>query len=111
MAERSTADAIVPNRQREGSGVRLDLDLHGRRMSMLGNVRQRLRDHVVGCDLDLVGKLNVDARVEVDRRGGAARQRSESSCKPTVGENRWMDPAGDLPEAVEDGGEVLRHSG
>ena len=86
---------------RRAAVAHLDLDLHLRRARVLGRVRQRLRDDVVGRHLDRTPAAAHRSHVELDRNRRPVRERLERRAEPALGEDRRMEPECDLPQSVE----------
>nr|WP_228431103.1 hypothetical protein [Baekduia soli] len=83
----------------------LDGDL-GRRC-VLGDVGQRLGDDEVGGRLDGLGQAPVDGDVGEHRHGRALGQRGHRRREATVGQDRRVDPAGQLAQLGQRAGEPL----
>src|SRR6266508_1389291 len=83
--------AVVADRQVQAAVTRLDLDMGGRGVGVLGGVGQRLGDDVVRGDLDLLGQPRLDVHVELDRDGGAAGQRLQRGTEAALGQDRRVD--------------------
>src|SRR4051794_4304039 len=58
---------VVDDREAKSFLLGVEINLHMRGVGVLRGVRERLRDHVVGSYLDLVGKPALTACVELDR--------------------------------------------
>ncbi len=73
---------------------------------MLGDVRQRLRHHVVGGLLDRLRQPTVDPYGEVNPGTGPAGERHERRTEPTLGEDRRVNPAGELAQLIHHVGQL-----
>ena len=58
---------VVDDREPKSFLIRMHINLHMRSVGVLRGVRERLRDHVVGSHLDLVGEPALTVCVELDR--------------------------------------------
>jgi len=72
-----TPNSVVADRQLQGRVVLDYVDLHHRRMRVLGRVGERLRNRVVRRDLDVLGQSPLVTQFEFDRKCGTTRQRLE----------------------------------
>jgi len=88
-AEVGSAAAIVADADpQDGVTIALDdedLDVDGGGLRVFGRIGERLGDHVVGADLDLLGQSPVNPYVQLDRDGGAAAERLERWAQPASG--------------------------
>jgi hypothetical protein len=62
----SPADPVVTDAEPEGTLHRLHLDIYDRSVRVLGRIGERLRDHVVGRDLDPFRQPRLSPHVELD---------------------------------------------
>ena len=72
-----TPDSVVADRQLQDRVLLDYVDLHHRRMRVLGRVGERLRNHVVRRDLDVLGQPALVTQFEFDRKRGTTHQRLE----------------------------------
>ena len=94
-------DAVVANVDAKRAFACGHRDLHDRGAGVLGRVRERLRDDVVGRHLDRLRQAAVGATSSSTRNRRAARERLQRRLEPALGEDRRMDPERDLAEVVE----------
>ena len=87
------SDPIVADCDLDGRIVGGYLDRHGRRVSMLADVSNRLGDHKVRRHLGRNRKPIVDLDLEFDRHGCPPRQRLERRLESALGQDCRMDPA------------------
>ena len=59
-----SADAVVAEVEPQRAAGHVDPDVNGGRLRVLGGVRQRLRHHVVGSDLDVFRQPLAQSHVE-----------------------------------------------
>src|SRR5262249_44021900 len=97
-AENRSADAVVADGQQQGPVARRERDVDARRLRRVG---EGLRHDVVRDDLDPLGNLCVDRRVELDGDRRAARERLQRRTETTAGEDRRVDPTRDLLQLRE----------
>ena len=87
------ADAVVAHGEPDGAVCRVDVDVHHGGVSVFRRVRQRLRDDVVGGDLDPFGQPVLDPHIEPDGCTGAACERLQRRPEPGLREDRRVDAA------------------
>ncbi len=105
------ADAGVGDLDQQAVPERPDLDAGDRRLGVLGDVRERLGDHVVGGDLDRVGRAlgGVEGELDGDRR--PLRQGLDRRLEAVIGEHGRVQAARQLPQLGERRRELLRRPG
>ena len=104
------ADAVVRHLD-ASAAVRLgDLDPGRGRLRVLGDVRERLRDHVVRGRLGL-GREALARGVDLHRDGRPRRSVSSAGREAAVGEDCRMDAAGELAQLRERLGQLLARAG
>jgi hypothetical protein len=77
-------------------------------MGVLGDVGQRLGDDEIGGRLDRWREALRQLRVDGHRHRRARDQRVQRRLEPAVGEDGGMDPARELAQLVQAGGELAR---
>jgi hypothetical protein len=102
------AAPVAANPYAKGTAVSGHRDVYHGAVGVLGAVRQRLRDDVVGRRLDGFRKATIGATIEVDAEGRARDELLERRPQAVLGEPGRMDPEGDLAEVVECGCEAGR---
>ena len=95
-------DPVIADREQDDPFLSRDLDVHDRRFRVLGGVRQRLRDEVVGGHLDALRQPTSDAHLQLDRDRRPAGERLQRGIEATLGEDSRMDAARNLAELVKD---------
>ena len=76
-------------------------------LGVLGDVGQRLGDHVVGGDLDRLRRALGEVDGQLDRERRALQQRLDRRLEPVVGEHRGVQPARELAQLGQRRAELL----
>ena len=97
---RATAP-VVANLYTKGTSIGGHRDVDDRGISVLGCVRQRLRDDVVGRHFHRFWKALIRAEIEVDAERRAGNEPLERRRQAVLREPGRMDPEGDLAEVIE----------
>lgn len=100
-ADDGVTDAIVADSDRQNLFRDLSPNTYRRCPRVLGRVGQRLGDHVIRGDLDVLGQPLVRARVNPDRIGGTAGERPDRGPEAASCQYRWVDAARDFAHLVE----------
>jgi hypothetical protein len=106
VGEVGAAEPVVADAHAQGVLVCGDLNVDGGGVRVLGGIGQRLRDHVVGGDLGLFGQPSCHLNIQVDRDGGAARQRAKRRPQPALGQDGRVQATGGLAQLIENGTHV-----
>ena len=80
--------------------VGVDANPDPRRLCILGRVRERFRDNVIGGHFGRFGQPLVGAEVKRHRNGRSARQCLQRWAQSAFGKNCRMNPAGYLLEIL-----------
>ena len=91
-----SADSVVADRQQQAAVARGERNLDARGLRMLHRVGQRLGRDVVRRDLDRLGIPRIRRHGKVDRYRGPAGERAQRRAQTTLGQDRRVDPAGEL---------------
>src|SRR3954462_9399268 len=92
---------VVENRETKSLLLGVQINLHMRGVGVPRGVRERLRDHVVGSYLDLVGEPVLGAYVELHRDRRPKGQCLECRRESALRQDRWMDAARHLAEFLD----------
>src|SRR4051812_16248773 len=103
----SPADAVVGDLDRCLAVEAHDTDRSVFGVGVLGNVRERLRHHVVGGCLDRRGQRLVGDVGQHHRQRGSGRQRLQRRAQPPVGEDRGVDAPRQLAQLLQRLGQLL----
>jgi hypothetical protein len=93
--------AVIPHGEGEGPAVLADGDAGLPGLRVLRGVLQRFQHAEIDGGLDFLG---VPAQVRCfhrDRKGRLPRLCFECGRQPQVGEQRWVDPPGEIPELLQ----------
>ncbi len=95
------ADSVVAERQQQAAAARSERHLHARGLRVLDRVGQCLGDGVVGGDLDRLGQPPVElaCRGPPGRRTGGPASSVPGAAR--LGQDRRVQPAGDLPQFLQ----------
>src|SRR5439155_12152272 len=96
-----SAGPVVAGRKLQDGVVLVEFDVDDGGARVLGGVGQRFRDDVVGRDLDSPWQPALGVQVELDRYRRAAAQRSQRRFQAPFGEDRGVEPVGDLSQFAE----------
>lgn len=96
----SAPGSVIPDQEPQLLVSHPDVDLHDRGPRVLGRVRQRLRNDVVGGDLDLFRQPPADPNAELDRESGAAGECAERRPEAASLQDRWVQAPGYLPQLL-----------
>ena len=94
-------DAVVGHRHRRAAVRPGDAHRRVRRLRVLGHVRDRLRDHVVGRRLDRRLEPSFGQLGDLDRHGRPRQQRVERCSETALGEQDGVKPARQLSQLLE----------
>src|SRR5580700_11103378 len=97
----SPADPVVTDAEPEGTLHRLHLDIYDRSVRVLDRIGERLRDHVVGRDLDPFRQPRLSPHVELDGNRAAARERLQRRPEAAFSQDGGMDAARHLPQLIK----------
>jgi hypothetical protein len=78
---------------------------------MLGCVGQRLGRHEVGCDFDRLGHSHIGRNIQVDRNHRTASESAYRRTEAALGEDRRVNPPGDLLKLLDRSHEPGRDAG
>ena len=83
-------------------------DRHGgrARLSVLADIRQALRDHVVRGNLDRLIQASVEIGPQRDRDGGLRDQGVQRDLEAVAADHSRMEAAGNSPQLLERGGDL-----
>ena len=105
------ADAVVRHEHVERAVRLRDLDPRRRRLRVLRDVRERLRDDVVRGRLGLRREALVRRATSSTGIGARDAERLERGAESAVGEDGGMDPAGELAQFRERLRQLLARAG
>ncbi|HYZ53482.1 MAG TPA: hypothetical protein VE733_08280 [Streptosporangiaceae bacterium] len=106
VAEAGAAAPVVADADVQEAVAGGHLDIGDGGVPVLGRVGQRLGDRVVGGELDRLGQPILHLDVQADRDRGAAGQRLQRRAQPALGQDRWMETAGDLAQLLQRAGHL-----
>src|SRR5512132_128620 len=95
------ADAVVAHLDNQPAVLRRDLDARRRRPRVLRDVRQAFGDEVVDRHLDCLRGAPVELDLQLHRNRGSRDEGVERDAEAAVGDDRGMDPAGELAELTQ----------
>jgi hypothetical protein len=101
------ADAVVGDLDDEHPVVTSEVDPRQARRRVLGDVGERLRHDVERGGLDRLGEPRGRQAVHLHRQRRARGERLHGRGETVVGEDRRMDPAGELTELLESHRQLL----
>ena len=114
LAGQGAAAAVVRHLDQHDPAVHACGDRRAARLGVAHDVRQRLRDDVVGGRLDIRRQPLREPQLDLDRQGRPRRQALHRRLQPAVGEHRRMDAPRQLPQLLQahrqllEGGAQLR---
>ena len=98
---RRAADAVVAHLDQRVPVRALDADGHHGRARVLGDVGQRLGDHVVGGGLDRAGQPVVELDESSTGSGARVGERLDGGLEPALGQHRGVDAARELAQLLQ----------
>jgi hypothetical protein len=110
LAGVGTADSVVGDLDHEHAVIASEVNLGSARRGVLGDIRQRFRDHVKCGSLDRLWQPLGRKAVDLHRQWGARRERLDGRREAAVGEDRRMDSAGELTELLQTERELFTRS-
>ena len=107
----SATHSVVCHRKAQLLVVGLHGDGDLRCAGVLGGVRQRFCDNVIGGHLNGLGQSSLNLDTQLDRYGGAATKGPQGRAQPPLGQHRRMNAVRNLPQLLARRSESVTHSG